>query len=72
MSDEPIVKGSWPLVEMRDGRPLWHVAGTNPPEYAPHPALEALWQVVEEGGGFFEEQRQVVLDAGRGDTVGDV
>ena len=43
MSDEPIVKGSWPLVEMRDGQPLWHVSGTNPPEYAPDTCLEALW-----------------------------
>ena len=47
MSDEPIVKGSWPLVEMRDGRPLWHVAGTNPPEYAPDTRLEALWRAAQ-------------------------
>ncbi len=29
-------------------------------------------QVVEQGGGFLEEQRQVVLDAGRGDAGGEV
>lgn len=45
MSDEPIVKGSWPLVRLDDdGRPRWHVAGTNPPEYAPDLRMEALWR----------------------------
>jgi hypothetical protein len=32
----------------------------------------AVGQVVEEGGGLVEEQGQVVLDAGRGDAVGDI
>ncbi|MCY1352807.1 hypothetical protein D9M69_391260 [compost metagenome] len=34
--------------------------------------LGVLGQVIEEGGGFLEEQRQVVLDAGRGDAAGEV
>ncbi|MCY1518552.1 hypothetical protein D9M68_532730 [compost metagenome] len=34
--------------------------------------LGVLGQVIEEGGGFLEEQRQVVLDAGRGDAAGQV
>ncbi|MNF51671.1 hypothetical protein D3C84_329950 [compost metagenome] len=34
--------------------------------------LGVLGQVVEEGGAFLEEQRQVVLDAGRRDAAGEV
>ncbi|MNQ31127.1 hypothetical protein D3C85_444920 [compost metagenome] len=34
--------------------------------------LGVLWQVVEQGRGFFEEQRQVILDTGRGDAGGQV
>ena len=45
MSDtEPLLKGSWPLTIERDGRLLWHVAGTNPPQYAADDKLEALWR----------------------------
>ena len=32
----------------------------------------ARWQVIEQRGGLLEEQRQVVLDAGRGETLADV
>ena len=43
--DEPKVRGSWPLVQLdADGRPRWHVAGTNPPEYDYDLRLEALWR----------------------------
>ena len=34
--------------------------------------LGVVGQVVEQAGGVFEEQRQVVLDAGRGDAAGHV
>lgn len=44
MTDEPLVKGSWPLVTMDGDRPLWHIAGTNPPQYAIDEKLEALWR----------------------------
>ena len=42
---EPLVRGSWPLT-IRDeaGQLLWHIAGSNPPEYAPDARLEALWR----------------------------
>ena len=45
MTQEPLVKGSWPLTRLADdGTLLWHIAGTNPPEYAPDEKLEALWR----------------------------
>ena len=41
---EPTVR-SWPLPVFRhDDAPWWHVAGTNPPQYAPDARLEALWR----------------------------
>ena len=36
---------SWPLAKRTaDGGIVWHIAGTNPPEYAPDPYLERLWR----------------------------
>jgi DNA modification methylase len=40
-----LIKGSWPLTRRADdGSLLWHIAGSNPPEYAPDERLEALWK----------------------------
>jgi len=42
---EPTVKGSWSLARLDEtGRPLWHIAGTNPPQYDYDLRLEALWR----------------------------
>lgn len=49
MTDEVIVKGSWPLVWLdATGRPLWHVAGTNPPQYEADPKLEAIYMEAQQ------------------------
>jgi hypothetical protein len=35
---------AWPLAIMDGDRPMWHRAGSNPPEYCEEPTLEALWR----------------------------
>jgi hypothetical protein len=43
--NEPRVEHTWPLVTLdRDGRPMWHRMGSNPPVYEYQPRLEALWR----------------------------
>jgi hypothetical protein len=39
---------SWPLAIERDGRVLWHVAGTNPPEYEADEKLEAIYMEAQQ------------------------
>jgi hypothetical protein len=41
---EPTVRGSWPLVQLVEGIPHWHIEGTHPPQYAPDEALERVWR----------------------------
>jgi hypothetical protein len=42
---EPVVKReSFPMAIMQAGTPLFHVAGTYPPEYSHQADLEALWR----------------------------
>lgn len=42
--NEPKVRGSWPLALLRDDGIVFHVAGSNPPQYAEDAPLEALWR----------------------------
>jgi hypothetical protein len=36
---------SWPLAKLlKDGSIVFHIAGTNPPQYAPDARLESLWR----------------------------
>ena len=50
MSDDDAVKvrGSWPLAIARDGRVLWHIAGTNPPQYEIDEHLEAIYMAAQQ------------------------
>ena len=39
---------SWPLAIVEGDRPLWHVAGTNPPLYERDEKLEAIYMEAQQ------------------------
>lgn len=39
---------TWPLAILEGGRPLWHIAGTNPPRYEEDLHLEAIYMAAQQ------------------------